>query len=94
QAHAKQQKRQIIARQEDNGRENEGAASGVGGWNAAANAFSASLTDGEEAPISLSRQRLVLRDHRRHRRKIRAPENGESCFSDSEVVVCDDNASR
>lgn len=61
QAHAKQQRRQILARQEDTGRENEGAASDVGASNATTHALSASLTDGEEAPISLSRQRQVLR---------------------------------
>lgn len=83
QAQAKQQKRQILARQEEakvGGRERGTSESG-----GPALSSPASLTDGEGTNFS-------RRDRRRHWQAGRASEESGGCHSDSEVVMCDNNS--
>lgn len=85
QAQAKQQKRQILARQEEakvGGRER--GTSEAGGPTPTLSS-SASLTDGEGT-------NFPRRDRRRHWQAGRASEETGGCHSDSEVVMCDKNS--
>lgn len=85
QAQAKQQKRQILARQEEakvGGRER--GTSEAGGPTPTLSS-STSLTDGEG-------NNFPRRDRRRHWQAGRASEESGGCHSDSEVVMCDKNS--
>lgn len=85
QAQAKQQKRQILARQEEakvGGRER--GTSDAGGPTPAL-LLSAYLTDGEGTS-------LPRRDRRRYWQAGRASEASGGCLSDSEVVMCDNSS--
>lgn len=85
QAQAKQQKRQILARQEEakfGGRER--GTSDIGDPTPALSS-SASLTDGEGTS-------LPRRDRRRHWQGGRAAEASGGYLSDSEVVMCDNGS--
>lgn len=84
QAQAKQQKRQILARQEEAkvvGRE-RGTSEACGP--SLALMSSVSLTDGEG-------NSFPRRDRRRHRQSSRPLEVTGGCLSDSEVVMCDNS---
>lgn len=89
QAHAKQQRRQILARQEETKATGGERGGSDAGSLAQARSASASLTDGEDTPTFTRKDR-----YRRYRQASRASDVG-GCHSDSEVVVCDNsNASR